>query len=49
MGRFLSEHWPRARTPWDLRGYAACLSCWASHVVGHMRELGFGPSTRWPG
>lgn len=47
MARFLAERWPRARTPYDYYGYAACSSCWGRKTAGHMVELGFAPVTRW--
>ena len=48
MGRFLTERWPHARTPWDYSGYAACSSCWGNSTARHMRELfGVGPETRY--
>jgi hypothetical protein len=47
MARFLATRWPGAHTPWDLRGYAACDSCWAAKVAWHMRRLGFPATARW--
>lgn len=48
MGRFLTERWPRARTPYDYHGYAACSSCWGAKTSYYMRRLGFAPSVRYP-
>jgi hypothetical protein len=48
MAGFLRSHWPTARSPYDLHGYAACDSCWADHTAGHMRELGFGIGFSFP-
>lgn len=48
MGRFLSERWPSARTPYDLHGYAACSSCWAARVSWFMRHMGFPSTVRYP-
>jgi hypothetical protein len=47
MARFLHQHWPTARTPWDLHGYAACDACWSGHVARLMQQLGFSASVRW--
>ncbi len=48
MGRFLSSHWPNARTPYEFYGYAACSSCWGSATAWHMRDLfGVAPETRY--
>ena len=48
MGKFLSERWPRARTPFDYRGYAACSDCWGRKTAYWMKWLGFGSSVRYP-
>lgn len=48
MGRFLSTRWPRARTPYDFRGYAACSSCWGRAVAWHMARFGLGTDVRYP-
>jgi hypothetical protein len=49
MGQFISTHWPHARTPWDLVGYAACSSCWAASTAYHMRVLfNAPPVVRYP-
>lgn len=47
MAGFITSHWPNARTPWDLHGYAACDACWGNSTAGHMRELGFAATVRW--
>lgn len=47
MGRFLAGRWPRADTPWEFYGYAACDSCWGNKVASWMRRLGFGHGVRY--
>lgn len=47
MGRFLSERWPRARTPFDFHGYAACSSCWGRATAWHMSRFGLGTDVRY--
>lgn len=47
MGRFLTSHWPRARSPYDLVGYAACNACWSRKVAYYMHELGWPPTFRY--
>lgn len=47
VARFLHEHWPTARSPWDLHGYAACDACWSAHVAREMQSLGFAAVARW--
>lgn len=48
MGRFLSQRWPHAQTPYDYSGYAACTSCWGRKVAYYMQKLGFRPEVRYP-
>ena len=43
QARFLAQHWPAARTTWDVRGYAACDSCWSRKTAWWMSRL-FGVS-----
>lgn len=47
MGGFLSSRWPRARSPYDLVGYAACSPCWARKVAGYMHDLGWPATFRY--
>lgn len=47
MGRFLAERWPRARTPYDYSGYAACSSCWGRATAWHMSRFGMGTDVRY--
>ena len=49
MGRFLSQRWPHARTPYDYHGYAACTPCWARKTAWWMTiRFHTTPKTRYP-
>lgn len=45
MAKYLSSHWPGARTTYSFRGYAACDSCWGRKTAEWMGRLfGVGSS-----
>jgi len=47
MAKFLTSRWPRATSPYDYFGYAACSSCWGRATAWHMERFGLGTSVRY--